>query len=169
MTPGPKEPDSEQIQEYLQLIVDDLIMLWKYGIWILTPSCPQGEHSCSIWHNSILTLTIGWLIHIILLAIVCDHPAMCKISGFADHSHGMAPCTKCKVTQVELYSECSLKNGMEISDRLHKWCWQIHKNFPHEMGLLTRDNALNGVLSRQTMNGRPSSRVLGLVGWSLHG
>ena len=52
---------------------------------------------------------------VILLAIICDHPAMCKVSGFADHAHNEAPCTKCEVTQAELFSEKSLTNGMYYS------------------------------------------------------
>src|SRR5882762_5837919 len=58
-----------------------------------------------------LTVTLGRLVRVILLAIICDHPAMCKVSGFADHAHNMAPCTKCEVTQAELFSEESLHNG----------------------------------------------------------
>src|SRR5882762_6349948 len=58
-----------------------------------------------------LTLKLGRLVRVILLAIICDHPAMCKVSGFADHAHNMAPCTKCEVTQAELFSEKSLRNG----------------------------------------------------------
>jgi len=50
-------------------------------------------------------------VRVILLAIICDHPAMCKVSGFADHAHNEAPCTKCEVTQAELFSEKSLTNG----------------------------------------------------------
>jgi hypothetical protein len=53
-------------------------------------------------------------VRVILLAIVCDHPAMCKVSGFADHAHNAAPCTKCEVTQAELFSEKSLANGKYI-------------------------------------------------------
>ena len=37
---------------------------------------------------------------------------MCKVSGFADHAHNAAPCTKCEVTQAELFSEKSLANGI---------------------------------------------------------
>ena len=41
MTPGPKEPTAEQLQHYLKLIVDDLIMLHERGIVIKTPLHPN--------------------------------------------------------------------------------------------------------------------------------
>lgn len=40
---------------------------------------------------------------------------MCKMCGFADHSHKNSPCPKCKVTQDELFSDKSLCNGMCLS------------------------------------------------------
>ena len=43
MTPGPKEPDADQIQEYLRIIVDNLIMLFEEGIRVPTPSSPEGK------------------------------------------------------------------------------------------------------------------------------
>lgn len=49
-----------------------------------------------------------------LVAIIADHPAMCKLCGFADHSHNEAPCTKCKVSKAELFTDKSLRNGKFI-------------------------------------------------------
>lgn len=54
----------------------------------------------------------GRRVHLVLLGVVCDHPAMCKLSGFADHSHNTAPCSKCTVSQEDLFSDQSLRNGM---------------------------------------------------------
>ena len=42
MLPGPKEPDADQLQEYLRIIVDDLIKLFYDGIRVPTPSSPEG-------------------------------------------------------------------------------------------------------------------------------
>ena len=36
---------------------------------------------------------------------------MCKMCGFADHSHKEDPCTKCPVPRDEMASEESLRNG----------------------------------------------------------
>ncbi|KIJ15283.1 hypothetical protein PAXINDRAFT_11822 [Paxillus involutus ATCC 200175] len=48
----------------------DLLHLWKFGIKIPTEWCPEGR-----------------LVHIVLVAVVCDKPAAHKIGGFASHSH----------------------------------------------------------------------------------
>jgi hypothetical protein len=55
---------------------------------------------------------VGHLFQVALLAIVSDHPAMCKAAGFADHTHKKWPCTKCNVTRDELYTDQSLANSM---------------------------------------------------------
>lgn len=38
ITPGPIEPDAEQLQEYLKLLVDDLGNLYDHGMD--SPACP---------------------------------------------------------------------------------------------------------------------------------
>ena len=43
MTPGPREPTAEQLQEYLRILVDNLLELFEHGIRIPTPSCPEGK------------------------------------------------------------------------------------------------------------------------------
>ena len=47
----------------------------------------------------------------ILLGVVADHPAMVKVSGFADHNHNVCPCTKCKEKKDSLYAAKALKGG----------------------------------------------------------
>ncbi|KAJ7812974.1 hypothetical protein B0H14DRAFT_3751481 [Mycena olivaceomarginata] len=58
----------------------------------------------------------GILVRVTLVAIIADHPAMCKLCGFADHSHTAAPCPKCTVKQAEIFTEESLKNGFPARD-----------------------------------------------------
>lgn len=48
MTPGPTEPNAEQMQNYLKIIVDDLIKLYEEGIKIATPAHPEGRVFCCI-------------------------------------------------------------------------------------------------------------------------
>ncbi|KAG2742653.1 hypothetical protein P692DRAFT_20879248 [Suillus brevipes Sb2] len=93
MTPRPKEPTGQQLQNYMKFIMDDLLKLYNDGIIFHTPAYPQGRR-----------------VRLILLGVVCDHPAMCKLSGFADHSHNTAPCSKCTVSQEDLFSDQSLRN-----------------------------------------------------------
>ena len=45
MTPGPTEPTAEQLQNYLRILVDDLILLYENGILIKTPDFPDGTLS----------------------------------------------------------------------------------------------------------------------------
>lgn len=42
LTPGPKEPTAEQLQQYNRLIVDDLIQLYEDGINLPTQRYPNG-------------------------------------------------------------------------------------------------------------------------------
>ncbi|KIJ09290.1 hypothetical protein PAXINDRAFT_87674, partial [Paxillus involutus ATCC 200175] len=96
MTPGPSEPTAAQLQNYMKLVVDDLLNLYENGVIYHTPGHPQGRK-----------------VRVVLLGVICDHPAMCKMCGFADHSHNNAPCPKCKVTQEDLFSDKSLRNEFE--------------------------------------------------------
>ncbi|KAJ7443281.1 hypothetical protein FB451DRAFT_1190185 [Mycena latifolia] len=94
MPPGPTEPTSSQLQNYVKKHVDDLIMLHDEGIVIRPPEHPNGIR-----------------LRVALVGISADHPAMCKLCGFADHSHNEAPCTKCKVPRHEMFTNKSLRNG----------------------------------------------------------
>jgi hypothetical protein len=109
--PGPYEQNAEQLQHYIRIIVDDLLQLFNEGIQVCTPRHPNGRSS-QLLTSSISDLGItGRLVRVALLAIVSDHPAMCKAAGFADHAHKNWPCTKCNVTRDELYSDLSLADG----------------------------------------------------------
>jgi hypothetical protein len=116
MTPGPTEPTAEELQHYLKIVVDDLILLYEKGVRIPTPSNPNGQLPSAGLDCRLTThnLVPGRLVRVVLLAIVCDHPAMCKMAGLADHSHGRAPCGKCTVPHEELHSDKAMKNGMRL-------------------------------------------------------
>ncbi|TBU44114.1 hypothetical protein BD309DRAFT_815173, partial [Dichomitus squalens] len=88
------EPDAEELQHWLELIVDDLLILFYLGIFAPTESRRDGRR--------------------MRVAVVCtcaDHPAMCKAAGFADKSHNKAPCTQGDVDSDNLYSDECLKGG----------------------------------------------------------
>jgi hypothetical protein len=53
-------------------------------------------------------------VRVALVAIIADHPAMCKLCGFADKNHNAFPCPKCKVSQADFFSDKSLRNGNEV-------------------------------------------------------
>lgn len=62
---------------------------------------------------------VGRLVRVALVAIICDHPAMCKLCGFAEKNHKNAPCTKCKVPLSEMYSDKAICNGMPCVQDAH--------------------------------------------------
>ncbi|TFK52768.1 hypothetical protein OE88DRAFT_1296612 [Heliocybe sulcata] len=84
-----------------------------------------------VFHS--LSSNTGRLVRVFLLAIVADHPAMCKLCGFADHRHKEAPCTKCHVPHDELFSEESLRNEYQPrnGDEHKARCWE-YKNLQTE-------------------------------------
>lgn len=43
MTPGPNEPDAEELQYYQELLIEDLLILYHEGITAPTYSHPHGE------------------------------------------------------------------------------------------------------------------------------
>ncbi|KAJ7776024.1 hypothetical protein DFH07DRAFT_732070, partial [Mycena maculata] len=90
MPPGPTEPTSAQLQNLLKIVVDDLIKLYGRQNFVTSLS-PNLE-----------IITSGLKLPF--------HPAMCKLCGFADHSHNDAPCTKCKVTRESMFPSHSLRN-----------------------------------------------------------
>jgi hypothetical protein len=57
-------------------------------------------------------LSLGRRIRVILFAICCDHPALCRVCGFADHKHKRRFCTKCKIEHKDLKTEAGMMNGM---------------------------------------------------------
>ncbi|KAH7923260.1 hypothetical protein BV22DRAFT_965875, partial [Leucogyrophana mollusca] len=43
MTPGPTEPNGSQLQNYMKLVVDDLLLLYDQGVIYHTPLHPEGK------------------------------------------------------------------------------------------------------------------------------
>ncbi|EJF57317.1 hypothetical protein DICSQDRAFT_35914, partial [Dichomitus squalens LYAD-421 SS1] len=94
MTDGPKEPDAEELQHWLELVVDDLLVLFYLGIFAPTESRKEGRR-----------------MRVALVCTCADHPAMCKAGGFADKSHTKAPCTQGLVDTKNMYSDECLNGG----------------------------------------------------------
>jgi hypothetical protein len=108
--PGPKEQNPDQIQRFLRPIISDLLHLWKFGIRLPTESCPQGKHFNFVIQTSIADSLSGWLIRVILVAVVCDKPAAHKIGGFASHSHTNF-CTCCWIKNEDRDKPQSFEKG----------------------------------------------------------
>ena len=43
MTPGPNEPDAEELQYFLELTIDDLLVLYDEGLTAPTHSYKEGS------------------------------------------------------------------------------------------------------------------------------
>lgn len=92
--PGPNVPNAEQLQSVLKAIVDDVGPMYDRGVIIKTPKFPNGR-----------------LVKAVILAVSCDHPALCKVAGFADHGHALAFCPKCKAPRSELQTVDGVGGG----------------------------------------------------------
>ncbi|KAF8131720.1 hypothetical protein K438DRAFT_1788225 [Mycena galopus ATCC 62051] len=91
---GPKEQDPDQVQRIMRVIVDELLRLWRDGVWVQTPNHPLGR-----------------LKRIILVGVICDKPAAHKMGGFGSHSHQFF-CTRCWIRQQDKATKAAFeKNG----------------------------------------------------------
>ncbi|KAG2063843.1 hypothetical protein BDR04DRAFT_945156, partial [Suillus decipiens] len=106
--PCPKELDSDQLQFFMKDYVDDLLQLYDGGIIIKTSKYPEGQR-----------------VRVILVAVCCDHPAMCKVCVFGNHSKKEGFCSRCHIPQSKLKTE----DAME------------HDKFPRRDGLQHRKHA----------------------------
>ena len=110
--PGPSAPNAAAVQYILKPLVDDLIHLYEEGIVIKTNNYPAGKKYRLPISFNLNLLSIGRRIRVVIIAICCDHPAMCRACGFADHNHARAPCPKRKATRNEMQTPEGLQNSM---------------------------------------------------------
>lgn len=79
--PGPKETDPDQTQQYVRILVNELIRLWNHGVVLPTYKHPRGRR-----------------IRVILVGVFCDKPAAHKLGGFGSHAHTFF-CTRDWISQ----------------------------------------------------------------------
>ena len=94
LTPGPTEWDADEIQVFQRRFVTDLVNLYDNGVLIKTPLFPEGRR-----------------VRVALIAVCCDHPAMCRMCGFGDHRTEKMFCTRCTLTHRELNTEAAMKDS----------------------------------------------------------
>ncbi|PSR70650.1 hypothetical protein PHLCEN_2v13455 [Hermanssonia centrifuga] len=94
LTPGPKELTGEELQYFMKLFVDDLLMLYDHGIVAQTNAYPEGRR-----------------VRVTLIAVCCDHPALCRLCGFADHGTNGYFCPRCTIRQEYLHTPDGVKIG----------------------------------------------------------
>lgn len=70
LIPGPSHPVLTQINHFLRILVDELLVFWSRGVYYSrTPAYPSGR-----------------LIRCALVPVICDLPAARQMMGFASHS-----------------------------------------------------------------------------------
>lgn len=112
--PGPKEPNTRQLQEYIVLMVDEFLQLYERGLD--SPASPGVLHCLCPKHlgPADQSYALDRLIRAAVTLVICDHPAMCKFFGFADKRHENSPCHRCDVKASEWWTEESLSCGTYV-------------------------------------------------------
>ncbi|OAD81252.1 hypothetical protein PHYBLDRAFT_72764 [Phycomyces blakesleeanus NRRL 1555(-)] len=100
--PGPKEPKTDEINNYLEPMVDELIQLYC-GIRILTFKSPAGE-----------------VIRAALMMVACDIPAARKTGGFTAHN-STCVCFKCNChfTRLDSTNKVDFRGFCGISECIY--------------------------------------------------
>ena len=116
VTPGPHELTADQLQQFKKAFVSDLLNLYENGMVVKTPAYPEGVYLCMISSYSLCTwlrheILIGRLVRVVLIAVCCDHPAMCRMCGFGDHATKTAFCHRCTIPRSALATEQGLTIG----------------------------------------------------------
>ena len=104
MTPGPNEWNADELQYLIKSYVDNLLRLYDHGVMVQTPKFPQGR-----------------LVRIILIAVCCDHPALCRVCGFGDHRKEEGFCSRCKISHKDLKTEAAMRNGIEFIPQIYNY------------------------------------------------
>ncbi|EMD34886.1 hypothetical protein CERSUDRAFT_75776 [Gelatoporia subvermispora B] len=94
LTPGPHELTAEELQHLMDEFVSDLLDLYRNGITVKTLLHPDGR-----------------LVRVVIVCQSCDHPALCRMSGFADHSCNTCFCTQCHIPRAKLSTQDGLSIG----------------------------------------------------------
>ncbi|KAJ7036197.1 hypothetical protein C8F04DRAFT_1036865 [Mycena alexandri] len=93
LSPGPHDETADEFQRSMARLVTELLKLYDDGILVQTPKYPNA----------------GRRVRVILVAVCCDHPAMCKAGGFADHKSNNWPCTCCEISHKDIQTPAGLK------------------------------------------------------------
>ncbi|KAG1819314.1 uncharacterized protein BJ212DRAFT_1268161, partial [Suillus subaureus] len=102
ITPGSKELDANQLQLFMKNYVDDLLCLYDERITLKTQKYPNGKSNYIFEFKPYSVAFSGRCVPVILVAVCCDHPAMCKVCGFGSHSKKEGFCSCCHILQSEL-------------------------------------------------------------------
>jgi len=85
LIPGPNKPSGVALQNFVKLLVDELLILWDHGVYITR----------TFRHR------VGRLVRAALGPLVCDLDAVRPILGVSGHSHSK-PCSICWITRQQV-------------------------------------------------------------------
>lgn len=83
--PGPSEPSLEQINHFLRPLVDELLEFWHSGVYFL--------HTAK--------RSLGCMVRVAVIPLICDLPALRKTAGFAHHSSNHF-CSFCRLRKADI-------------------------------------------------------------------
>ena len=78
IVPGPQEPSTHEVNHLLKPLVDDLLLLWNFGIYL----------------SRTARYSFGRLVRAALLPVICDLPAARRVAGLGGHASGHF-CSEC--------------------------------------------------------------------------
>ncbi|KAG2061384.1 hypothetical protein BDR06DRAFT_978889 [Suillus hirtellus] len=85
VVPGPNKPSMEELNHFLQPLVDDLLEFWSPGVFFL----------CTFLHCH------GCIMHTALIPLVCDILGTQQVGGFASHTSSLF-CSFCLLTSDKI-------------------------------------------------------------------
>ncbi|KAG1764630.1 hypothetical protein EDD22DRAFT_978989 [Suillus occidentalis] len=113
----PKEFNLDQLQHFMKNYINDLLKLYDDGILIKTLGYPSGQWIC-----------------VILIAVCCDHPAMCKVSSFGGHLKEEGFCTQCHIPKSKLSTEDAMDYDSQFLSSCHngehEQCAKEYRDLP---------------------------------------
>ncbi|KAJ7747444.1 hypothetical protein DFH07DRAFT_747766 [Mycena maculata] len=86
LAPGPHDETADEFQRSMADMVTNLLMLYDDAYQL-----------------------VGRRVRVILVAVCCDHPAMCKAGGFSDHKANKFPCTCCTILHKDIQTPAGMK------------------------------------------------------------
>jgi len=112
--PGPDEPSREQLNFLLAPLVDDLLLLWEHGYFLITtPNYPSGR-----------------LVRGAVIPVVCDLPAACQMGSFAGHSSNNF-CSYCCLLQGDI-DTFDYQSWVSVSVEEHRAAAEQWRDLPSE-------------------------------------
>ncbi len=108
------------MQYVLKADVEDKKMLWEEGIVTPTPRYPQGRQPVAFM-SAKLTFLQGRHVRVATIGVFCNHLAMCRVCGFADHNHNFCFCPKCKIPCDMLKSWAGLMQSTSHDTLVNKF------------------------------------------------